>query len=135
MTKAKKKVVKKKPAKMGRPRKKIDWEKVRKLCYMQCTAEEISAFFEISIDTFLRLCKRKFNCTSAEYIKNYSAGGRMSLRRKQMELALAGDRTMLVWLGKQYLGQSDKREIEASVQTLNMGDIIKNMDDSEDEKK
>jgi hypothetical protein len=27
-----------------------------------------------------------------------------------MELALAGDRTMLIWLGKQYLGQSDKQE-------------------------
>jgi hypothetical protein len=29
----------------------------------------------------------------------------IALRRKQMELALKGDRTMLIWLGKQRLGQ------------------------------
>ena len=35
----------------------------------------------------------------------------MSLRRKQFETALAGNVTMMVWLGKQYLGQKDKTEI------------------------
>jgi hypothetical protein len=36
--------------------------------------------------------------------------GTVSLRRKQMQLALAGDRTLLIWLGKQYLKQADKQE-------------------------
>jgi len=36
-----------------------------------------------------------------------------SLRSKQVELALAGDTTMLIWLGKQLLGQKDHRHVTA----------------------
>jgi hypothetical protein len=39
--------------------------------------------------------------------------GFVSLRRKQYELAMAGNATMLIFLGKQYLGQADKREVAA----------------------
>jgi hypothetical protein len=37
---------------------------------------------------------------------------RASVRRKQYELAMAGDRTMLVWLGKNWLGQKDRTETD-----------------------
>jgi hypothetical protein len=37
--------------------------------------------------------------------------GRMSLRRLQWKKAQEGNTTMLIWLGKQYLGQSDKQEL------------------------
>jgi len=40
--------------------------------------------------------------------------GRSSLRRMQWKAAENGDKTMLVWLGKQYLGQRDKQETEIS---------------------
>lgn len=33
------------------------------------------------------------------------------LRKKQIQLAMQGNLGMLVWLGKQYLGQSDKQEV------------------------
>jgi hypothetical protein len=36
---------------------------------------------------------------------------KMSLRREQVRLAKQGDRTMLIWLGKQYLGQSERHEV------------------------
>ncbi len=39
----------------------------------------------------------------------------MSLRRKQWRAAEEGNTTMLVWLGKQYLGQKDKSEMNATV--------------------
>jgi hypothetical protein len=38
--------------------------------------------------------------------------GRVALRSKQFELALAGNPTMLIWLGKQVLGQRDKIDQE-----------------------
>lgn len=47
----------------------------------------------------------------AEYSDQKRAKGKLSLRRKQFQLALSGDRTMLIWLGKQYLGQVDKSEL------------------------
>jgi hypothetical protein len=34
----------------------------------------------------------------------------MSLRRLQAKKAAEGNVTMLIWLGKQYLGQSDRQE-------------------------
>jgi hypothetical protein len=34
------------------------------------------------------------------------------LRRKQLEKAMGGDSTMLIWLGKNMLGQSDKSEVK-----------------------
>lgn len=36
---------------------------------------------------------------------------KVSLRAKQVAMALAGDRTMLIWLGKQWLGQKERNEI------------------------
>ena len=33
---------------------------------------------------------------------------KIELREKQWELAMMGNVQMLIWLGKQYLGQSDK---------------------------
>jgi len=43
--------------------------------------------------------------------------GCLSLRHKQFNLAKGGDKTMLIWLGKQLLGQVDRREIKSDVTT------------------
>ena len=40
-------------------------------------------------------------------IEKGRAEGKKSLRRAQMEKALAGDVRMLIWMGKQYLDQKD----------------------------
>jgi ubiquinone biosynthesis protein UbiJ len=34
------------------------------------------------------------------------------LRKAQFDCALGGNATMLIWLGKQYLGQIDKQEMK-----------------------
>jgi len=44
------------------------------------------------------------------------------LKRKQVEVALAGNTTMLIWLGKQYLDQSDKVD-----NTHSFGDSLKSI--------
>lgn len=41
--------------------------------------------------------------------------GKKSLRRKQIDVALKGNPTMLIWTGKQYLGQRDQSEVVATV--------------------
>ena len=35
----------------------------------------------------------------------------VELRKKQFEMAMDGNVQMLIWLGKQYLGQKDKPEV------------------------
>jgi len=105
-------------AKMGRPRKSIDWSIVNKLCAIQCTEQEIASVLGISIDTLTRRIKSEYKMTFAEYYKKESASGKMSLRRAQWTRALGtkdvqgnykndGSVPMLIWLGKQYLGQAE----------------------------
>ena len=84
------------------------WETLDKLLAIQCTLPEVAAFFGCSEDTVVRRVKERHGTTYQEYAKSIAPRGRVSLRRKQFELALAGDRTMLIWLGKQMLGQADK---------------------------
>lgn len=98
-------------SKMGRPKVEVDWETVDKLCQLQCTAEEMASVLNLSTDTLVRRCKKKFKTTLAEYIAQKRLGGRVSLRRAQWAKALKEtNTTMLIWLGKQYLGQTDKLE-------------------------
>lgn len=93
---------------MGRKRINIDKAEFEKLCRMQCTEAEISGFFEVSQDTILRWCQRTYKKTFEEVFAEKRAGGKPSLRRAQYDLAMSGNPTMLIWLGKQWLGQCEK---------------------------
>lgn len=97
----------------GRPRIEIDEEQFKGLCSIQCTLQEIAAWFKCSEDTIERWCKRQFKLSFAESYKKFSAGGKISLRRYQMRMA-EHNPTMAIWLGKQYLGQKDYKEVELS---------------------
>ena len=86
----------------------IDTGELEKLGLMHCTQAECAAFFGVAEETLCRVLKR-----SAAHRDAYERGlqkGKMSIRRKQYELAMTGDKTMLIWLGKQLLGQVDKAE-------------------------
>jgi hypothetical protein len=88
---------------------------VDKLCAMQATREEIINFIGISEDTMERACKREHKCNFAVYFAQKRTPGRISLRRKQWQKAVEdGDIAMLIFLGKQYLDQSDRRREEVS---------------------
>ena len=70
-----------------------------------CTKTEIIARMNlgINLDTF-----------TDNFTKIYENGreyGKSILRSLQNKAAQNGNVTMLIWLGKQYLGQSDKTEI------------------------
>ncbi len=106
MTKAKKPPKKK----AGRPRVNINWDELNKLCALQCTAVEIAYFFDCSVDTIERRIKDHDGVTFAEYFKKHSSEGKISLRRAQYSKAMEGNVPMLIWLGKQILGQKDKQE-------------------------
>jgi len=95
---------------MARPRKVVDWVLVEKLCQILCTHEEIASMNNCSVELLQDACKRDNGVSFPEYYKQKSANGKISLRRKQWQMALAGDRVMLIWLGKQHLSQSEKIE-------------------------
>ena len=88
----------------GRKVVEIDVVELEKLCSLQCTYEEIAAWFNVSVRT---IESRRKQPKFAEAMDRGKARGRISVRRAQMRLLEAGNATMGIWLGKQLLGQKD----------------------------
>ena len=84
----------------GRPRKELDENLIESLASIGCTNEEIAGIAGCTEKTLAG--------NYYDLLKKGRNAAKMSLRRKQFQLAQTGDRTMLIWLGKQMLGQSEK---------------------------
>jgi len=100
-----------------------DYHKVRGMGQIGCTAVEIAGVMDISTDTLVRRLQERGWKNFAEFHARESAKGDVSLRRMQHKLALGqepatlADGTkipfipahpqMLMWLGRQRLGQSE----------------------------
>jgi hypothetical protein len=85
---------------MARPKKDLDVEAIRELAHIQCTMIEIAAVMRCSVDTL----ENRFS----DVIKAGRESGKSSLRRAQWKKALEGHPSMLIWLGKCYLGQREE---------------------------
>lgn len=107
----------------GRPQKAIDKTQFEKLCALQCTQDEIASYFDVSHDTILRWCKRTYGATFEDVYKDKRQAGMISLRRSQWKLGQT-DVKMAIWLGKQYLGQADKKEIKNEVHATGELDAV-----------
>jgi Fe-S oxidoreductase len=74
-------------------------DEVYKLACLYCSYQEIADWFEIPRETlkynFRDLIQKGYNST------------KQGLRRAQIEVAMKGNVSMLIWLGKNMLGQSD----------------------------
>ena len=93
----------------GRPKKFINLKQVAKLAKICCTVEEIANILDLSKSTL------DHNTEFLQVYKKNIDNGKMSLRRAQMELALKGNATMQIWLGKQLLGQREPQNIEVNM--------------------
>jgi hypothetical protein len=102
------------------PEKKFlpDLKEVEKLCRLNCTDDELAAFFGVCRKTVER--ERKSNPEFNEVIERGKSFGKLSLRRRQVELANKGNPTMLIWLGKVYLKQRENVTVDANVTTVTM---------------
>ncbi len=116
-------------ATMGRPPIPIDWDNFDKLCQMQCTLVEIASFFNCSTDTIENKVKSAHGVTFSAYLTEKAAIGRISLRRKMYKMALEGDRVMLIWLSKQYMGMAEKQEVKQTAEEQKL--IIQFPEDNE----
>lgn len=89
---------------MARPKAKIDPVELEKLCGMQCTDEEIAAWFGICTRTIERLRK---NPKFRESMDQSKAKGRVSVRRALFRLAASGNIAAAIFLAKNVLGYRD----------------------------
>lgn len=99
----------------GRPRKNIDQKSFEQLCGIQCTKDEICAWFDITDKTLESWCKRTYHKGFSEVFADKRGVGKISLRRMQWRLA-ERNANMAIHLGKQYLGQVDRVQMGMSVQ-------------------
>ena len=83
----------------GATKRVVPPDEVYKLAELGCTNKEIAEWFMIKEDTL--------NYNFAIYLTKGRAGLKRRLRAVQISTALGGNATLLIWLGKQYLGQTD----------------------------
>ena len=95
---------------IGRNKTVIPEEQVMELSKLHCTNKEMADFFEVPLTTF------------TDNFRDIITKGRLEtkqrLRAAQLKLALNGDRTLLIWLGKNILGQSESPVSNESTQVL-----------------
>lgn len=87
----------------GKPLKNPDENLIYECARDLCTMEQIGRIVGVSVDTLERRYMHVINKARDEIHR--------ALRRKQIEMALKGDRTMLVWLGKVELGQTEVKDV------------------------
>ena len=88
---------------MARPKKhNIETDKIEQLASFGCTNREIASFFDCSQTTLTR--------NYGDFLTKGREKGKIRLRQLQWRAAERGNTSMLIWLGKQVLGQSEKTE-------------------------
>jgi len=117
MSNQEKHTIQSKEKKLGRPKLDIDGEQVTRLARLHCTMQEMADFFGCHRETL----RENF---SSQIDKGRSEGN-ISLRRKQWQMAVEkGNVVMLIWLGKQMLGQRNEIIESDSNTPLPIYDII-----------
>lgn len=86
---------------------------IQGLGQIQATSKECAAVLGVSEPTWIAF--KRDNPAVAEALLFGQGEGLASLRRRQFEAAHKGNASMMIWLGKQYLGQTDKQDITAAL--------------------
>ena len=99
---------------MPRHKTELDIKQFENLCGLQCTKEEICEFFGITDKTLDRWCKDTYKAGFSDVFRQKRGKGKIALRRSQFRLA-EKNANMAIWLGKQYLEQTDSGKIDVQI--------------------
>jgi hypothetical protein len=95
---------------VGRNRTVIPEEEFYKLAALHSSWKELSDWFGVPVGTL----RDNF----ADLYEKATTETKQKLRRAQLDLAMKGDRVMLIWLGKNILGQAESPVSNESSQVL-----------------
>ena len=117
---------------MARPKLKLDANLIETLAKVGCTNESIAIQVGCSVDTLTR--------RYADVLTKGRENMKTSLRIWQLKAAENGNAALLIWLGKQLLGQRDNIDVEATVKDNTIvlayakdGSHLKKEEDKKDE--
>ena len=115
--------------KLGRPRFEFTpkvLDQIEKLASVMCTLQEIGDIIGCSHDTIQR------NQEAKESIKRGVANAKNTIRKTQFDIATKlNSSIMAMWLGKVYLGQTDKIQTNDDNAPLPIYDIIEHEEPKE----
>lgn len=111
---------------MARPKAIINWNQVGKMLEAGCTAEGIAASIGIDVETLRKRCITDNKCSFSVFSQQKRSKGDDLLRMKQFEVAMGGDKTLLIWLGKNRLGQREQADTETDNKPIL--DLLKRLD-------
>ena len=110
----------------GAVRTDVDLAVVRRAASIGCPPEEIAVLLGFARSGFYN--RMKIDADVRQAVEDGRAEGRATLRRAQWQAAMNGVPAMLIWLGKQHLGQRDMSQIEhnhrGSVATASDADLL-----------
>ena len=92
----------------GRLKTKIDWNRVDKMLQAHCDGVGIAGLLGIHEDTLYLACQEDKKMGFSAYKQLKQSEGKELLRQKMFGQAMGGDKTMLVWLSKQYLDMKEQ---------------------------
>jgi hypothetical protein len=91
----------------GRTSIKINWDEANFALQAGCTGAEIAESLGCNKATFYYQVEKKYKIKYQHHLQNLRRKGLNSIKMKQYQIAMKGNVTMLIWLGKQYLGQKE----------------------------
>jgi len=90
----------------------VNWDLVNSALQAGCSGVEIAAKLGMIDETLYRACRNKFGISFSEYALAKRAEGDLLLKMKMYQIAMNGDKTMLVFLAKTRLGMVEEHKIE-----------------------
>lgn len=100
-------------AKIYRVKRKFDAEQVEIYGKFRATYETMAGHMGVPVD----IIRKKMEDEESDFSKAYKKGFsdcKLKLTEQQLYWAFKGNATLLVWLGKQYLGEAEKNESNAT---------------------
>lgn len=94
----------------------IDWKLVGALLEADCSGVQIAGKLGIHENTLYLRCKKELKMDFVAFRTQKQASGEALIKVKQFESAVKDkDKSMLIWLGKQRLGQKDKQATDIKI--------------------
>lgn len=94
----------------GRPEIFLDMDQIRSYMQAGCSAPSIAGFLKIDRKTLYKKVEEKWGKSFGECLDDFKDEGRDLLKFAQFKKALDGNVPLLIWLGKQLLGQRENHQ-------------------------
>jgi len=118
-------------ATMGRPRAEIDQKQFESLCGMQCTREELCAWFKVTEKTLEAFCKRTYGKGFSLVFAEKREVGKISLRRAGFQLAQK-NAAVHIFYCKNFLKMADVvAYVDADKRREELKEIFKGIDNAD----